>query len=551
VNEPGGDARRGTRTRPRPRLDVGSIHRGSIVVAIAALAALAVCLVVIRPFGPAMNDPDSAASVVFFQHLIGGHRLEAMVTTTPKPLLTLVYGITWSLTHDWSALTWETIVVFVVGVALAARLALTAGLPAAAGFIVVALVGWPELLLEVAHANSLPWAVAGWFLAGWALERRPARPWIAGIAIFLAALARVETFWLVGAATAAIVVLAAAGFAARRAGRPVTAMAGIRRLSPIVVGGVLALAVMCLHDWALTGNPFFWTGVPASYTAIVDPDLRPIGLGQFWNQIVVPHYRDDVPTILLAVVGVVALVRLGRRTLATGIVALVAGVVATLVLLSLRGVFVSDRYWEEADVAIRFAAAIGAGWLIRLAGRALRAILHRDPVPPRLRVPALAATGVIFALVLAWSVVARAEIEAPLATSRGGSSHLDLIEPRLGRILAGAVGAVVAEPGVELPMVVPGAARLVAPREDLLRIAAETGVPLTALADSFLAFRATTPGDVLRPGQWVFHDAAVDGRGGRYATLEVSQTTTVGALRFVPVFVDPVAGIWLLRIAGG
>ena len=551
MNGPGGSVRGAARARPRPRLDLGSIDGGSIVVAIAALAALAVCLAVIRPFGPPMNDPDSAASVVFFQHLVGGHRLEAMVTTTPKPVLTLVYGITWSLTHDWSALTWETIVVFVVGVALAARLALAAGLPAAAGFIVVALVGWPELLLEVAHANSLPWAATGWLLAGWALERRPARPWLAAIAIFLAALARIETFWLVGAAAAAILVLAAAGILARRAGRPAVAMVGIRRLSPIVVGGVLALAVMCLHDWALTGNPFFWAGVPASYTAIVDPDLRPIGLGQFWNQLVVPHYRGDVPTIFLAVVGVVALGRLGRRTLAAGIVALVAGVVLTLALLSLRGVFVSDRYWEEADVALRFAAAIGAGWLIRLAGRALRTALRRDPLPPRLRVPALAATGVIFALVLAWSVVARAEIEEPLATSREASSHLDLIEPRLGRILAGAVGAVATEPGVELPVVVPGAARLVAPREDLLRIAAETGAPLAALGDSFLAFRATNPADVLRPGQWVFHDAVVDGRGGRYTTLEVSQTTTVGALRFVPVFVDPAAGIWLLRIAGG
>ncbi len=520
-----------------------------IVVVGAMLATLLVSLVILRPFGPAMNDSDSAASVVYFQHLVGGRQLEAMVTTTPKPLLTIVYGITWSLTGAWSTLTLETIVVFTVAVGLTTSIMLRIGLPAAAAFAVVALVGWPELLVEVAHANSLIWALAGWLIAAWALGRGSPRPWLVGGAVFLAALARIETFWLVGAAAAAVAVLGVRGFGPRRtAGTRDEETTTIRRLAPVVIGGALALAVMGLHDWLLTGQAFFWAGVPASYTAIVDPGLRPLDLREFWGRLVVPHYAHDVPTLALAIVGIAGLVASRRWLLATAIVALAAGVFVTLALLAVRGVYVSDRYWEEADVALRLAAAFGAGWLVLLAGRRGRALLGRDSVADRLRTPALAGLGIAVALVLAWSVIGRAEIDKPLDASRTASIHLDLVEPRLGPLLAGATGAVVAAHGVELPLVDPAAARLIAPRADLWRIVADTGVPLPAIGDSFLAFRATDPATLLRPGQWVFHDVTVDGRGGRYAVLEVSRPEVVGSIRIVPILADPASGIWLLRI---
>ncbi|MBF6605144.1 MAG: hypothetical protein IVW53_06130 [Chloroflexi bacterium] len=521
-----------------------------IVVGGAMLATLLVCLVVLRPFGPAMNDSDSAASVVYFQHLVGGRQLEAMVTTTPKPLLTIVYGITWWLTGAWSALTLETIVVFTLAVGLATSIMLRIGLPAAAAFAVVALVGWPELLVEVAHANSLVWALAGWLIAAWALDRGSPRPWLVGSAVLLAALARIETFWLVGAAAVAIAVLGMRGFGRHRtAATSGEGVAAIRRLVPVVIGGALALAVMCLHDWLLTGQPLFWAGVPASYTAIVDPGLRPLALREFWGRLVVPHYAHDVPTLVLAIVGIGGLAASRRWLLATAIVTLAAGVFVTLALLAVRGVYVSDRYWEEADVALRLAAAVGAGWLVRLAGRRARTLLGRDSVADRLRKPALAGISIAVALVLAWSVIGRAEIDEPLAASRTASTHLEFVEPRLGPILAGAMGAVVVAPGVELPLVDPTAARLIAPRAELWRIVADTGVPLPAIGDSFLAFRATDPATLLRPGQWVFHDATVDGRGGRYAVLEVSRPTVVGSIRIVPILADAASGIWLLRIA--
>lgn len=520
-----------------------------IVVGGAMLGTLLVCLVVLRPFGAAMNDSDSAASVVYFQHLVGGRQLEAMVTTTPKPLLTIVYGITWSLSGAWSALTLETIVVFILAVGLATSIMLRIGLPAAAAFAVVALVGWPELLVEVAHANSLVWALAGWLIAAWALDRGSPRPWLVGGAVFLAALARIETFWLVGAAAAAIAVLGVRGFGRHRtAGTPGEETTTIRRLAPVVIGGALALAVMGLHDWLLTGQPLFWAGVPASYTTIVDPGLRPLGLREFWDQVVAPHYAHDVPTLVLAMVGIGGLAASRRWLLATAIVALAAGVFVTLALLAIRGVSISDRYWEEADVALRLAAAVGAGWLVRLAGRRGHTLLGRDTVADRLRTPALAGVGITVALVLAWSVVGQAEIDESLDASRIASIHLDLVEPRLGPILAGATGAVVATSGVELPLVDPTAARLIAPRAELWRIVVDTGVPLPAIGDSFLAFRATDAATLLRPGQWVFHDATVDGRGGRYAVLEVSRPTVLGSIRIVPILADPAAGIWLLRI---
>ncbi|HKG19118.1 MAG TPA: hypothetical protein VKB00_05215, partial [Candidatus Limnocylindrales bacterium] len=75
-------------------------------VGIAVLAVIAVVAVglVVQPFGPSLHDPDAAASVLFFDRIAAGNRLEAFVPTTPKPLLTLLYGAAWNATGDWRLL---------------------------------------------------------------------------------------------------------------------------------------------------------------------------------------------------------------------------------------------------------------------------------------------------------------------------------------------------------------------------------------------------------------------------------------------------------------
>ena len=84
---------------------------------------------------------------------------------------------------------------------------------------------------------------------------------IAGVALGLAALARLETFLVIGLALG---VLAAMRFGPAKWRRPVPA--GAWRISI----GLLALPVMCLHDVLLTGDPFFWTSVAASYSATAE-----------------------------------------------------------------------------------------------------------------------------------------------------------------------------------------------------------------------------------------------------------------------------------------
>ena len=47
--------------------------------------------------GPTMVDPDEHASALYFDRLVHGRRLEQIVFSTPKPLLTPVHGLGWML----------------------------------------------------------------------------------------------------------------------------------------------------------------------------------------------------------------------------------------------------------------------------------------------------------------------------------------------------------------------------------------------------------------------------------------------------------------------
>lgn len=100
----------GVRAHRVPGRDVG-------LAIVCGLLAVGISAVLINPAGPATSDPDSAASVLFFQRIASGTRLEVFVATTPKPLLSLVYGATWALLGDWRFLIGETLAVFGVAVA--------------------------------------------------------------------------------------------------------------------------------------------------------------------------------------------------------------------------------------------------------------------------------------------------------------------------------------------------------------------------------------------------------------------------------------------------
>ena len=153
-----------------------------IAAVVGALAAV-IAFVAIQAWLEGTNDPDSMASVLYFQRLTAGQHLEVTVLTTPKPFLTLVYGLTWNLAHDWRTIVWETIGIHGVSVALAVVLAGRLAGAAAAAFVAVVFIGSSSELAEVAQANSLSWAVAGWLIAGVAVASvrlnsgSRARPW--------------------------------------------------------------------------------------------------------------------------------------------------------------------------------------------------------------------------------------------------------------------------------------------------------------------------------------------------------------------------------------
>ncbi len=171
-----------------------------VATAVAALAATAIMFFMVRPVTVGAVGFDSAASVLYFDRIVGGTRLEAFVTATPKPLLTLIHGGIHAVIPDWRAISIATLVAFGVAVALTTIL-VTRAIPRSCPLtalvaVPLLLVGSPLLASDVGIAYAVPWALLGWVVAGLAaLGPRP-RPWLVGLGLMLATLARLETVGL-------------------------------------------------------------------------------------------------------------------------------------------------------------------------------------------------------------------------------------------------------------------------------------------------------------------------------------------------------------------
>jgi hypothetical protein len=526
----------------RGRLDDFARNPGLLTGSVVVLAAVVLWLLV-RPLAGATNDTDSMATVLYFDRIVHGQRLEAFVPTTPKPLLTLAYGLAWSLTGDWRSLTILTIGAGALAVGFAARLAGRLAGPGAAAFAVIGLLVWPEFQQEVANANSFVWGLGLWLLAGVLITADRPRPWLAGLALLLAGLVRTETIWLLAVAVASV------GFLALRALRGGDRRA-FRTALPLLLGA-LAIPLACLHDWLLTGRPLYWLGVPAGYTAQAYPNLAAVApLSTLKSEAV--HFEPMWPLLGLAILGGLTLMATRHRTVALALAALAAGVLATLVLLAWRGVYISARYYEEADAAVLLAAAVGGAWL---AGWAVDRTRGRASDWLRSRAAGLGWGAVLVAVAAVALVGSSGNLDSQLMPGRDSNARLAEQLPRLESVLGGASGAVIAVSGVDYPVVDQRSCRAFVPRRMVAEISVETGTPTTALCDSYLAFRDGNEA-ALRSGQWVLHVAAADGSAGVYSPFEHSTTTTVigsggTPVELVPVFVDQAEGVWLFRVAAG
>lgn len=503
------------------------------------LIAAAVAFVAIGAWLPGTNDPDSMSSVLYFQRIAAGQHLEVTVLTAPKPLMTLVFGLTWNLVHDWRAIVWETIAIHGIGVALAARLAGRVGGLAAGLCVAVALVVSAPELAEVSQANSLPWAFAGWLTAGVALTSKRPRYGIAGAALLLAGMARLETWLIVGAAMAVLVLLALPPVRRRAPGWP-----DPRSALPLTAG-LLAVPVALIHDQLLTGNPLYWLTVADAYTALVLPGLKPVSLLEYGHSLLL-RYGAMPLVLVLAAAGLAFLSATRRWALLVGVTSLIVGVLALLGVLAVRGTYISSRYYEQPNLALLVLAAVGLGGIVALIARLA---VRRVPAPGVWF--AGLAGAVVVGIFLSFPGPLTPQLETRLTALQRASADLDAVMPKLRQIVSSAGGpAPLAAPAKKgFTMVDPRRATAYVPRDLQRRVALELGVPLTMLADGTAASKISSPQLLLMDGQYVYHDINIDVPRKWFAGFEVASVRPLGTLRVVPLVSKPGA-YWLVRIEG-
>jgi hypothetical protein len=481
----------------------------------------------VRLPGPAVLDPDEHAAALYFDRLAAGQRLEEPLLSAPKPLLTVVHGLAWAVGHDWRLLEALTVAAFALAVVCLARAAgRLAGWPAAAA-TTVAVAGSGPLVLQAARGNSLVFALAGWSVALDALTRGapggegvPGRAaaggrvgWgLAAAALALAALVRVEGWLLLPLA-------AAYGALAWRRGE---------RRAALLLLPLAAPLLWLAHDWLLTGDPLYALGVPERYTDLVAG--RDVVPPSGWLALVGRRYAADPLLLALAVGGAVWLARRRAWVWLAGLAVAGVGVLTLLGFEAWRGTYISWRYFDPADIAVRLSAAVAAARLATVAATRLAATAT-GRVPSSSAWAGATVGAVLLVAVACW----------PLAPwDPGVASTLD----RDTRLSANAATAV----AVLRPVAKESGTIVAVSGPQRVRLALELGLPLDRVRDLFLATRTAPLDRALGGTTAVFHDADGDRPSERFAPLSVTMPTTVGAATLEPLRTDPGRGLYLHRV---
>lgn len=507
------------------------------------VASVAVAAYVIRPWIAAPLAFDTAASVLHFDRIVSGRHLERALSTTPKPLLTLLYGLIYSATGDWRAISLAALGAWGLCVSSAAVLAWRLGGAVAAVFGVMSLLLSSRLLLETAWALGSVWALLLWIVAGLAVTARRPRWGIAGAALGLATLARLETFLVIGLALA---VLAVMHFGPKRWRQPVPGEAW--RISI----GLLALPIMCLHDVLLTGDPFFWTSVASSYSAAAESSGRLPSLVAVAHELAALALGQAAVTIL-AVVGTGVLAARARWAILVGLVALGPGMALFLLLLAARHTFVDPRYLVPISVAMMFAAAIGLSAvripdLAQLLGGRLRDLGER---PARDRPTAW--MGVVSLAVAAIAIVCSPTIgpldrsaRATIASARhlARTADLSLSEIRAALADPAAAGSAFGGSGSGVRA---STYQVFVPVPVRPRVAVDLDLSL----DQVGSYRDphTWAAGAPKTGQMILIDVDPSAPSEASAEFRLSRPATVAGVPMVPLLSDPADGAWLLQVA--
>ena len=507
----------------------------AIVLAI-GIAAGAVGFVLARPLGAASIAPDAQAAVLHFDRIVSGRLLEQYVYTTPKPLLTAVFGVLYTATGDWRALSIATLAAYIVAVILAVILARRYGGLVAAIFAGVALIVSSSLLFDVGFALATPWAAMGWFGAGLAVSGIRPRYALTGVLLCLATLARLETAVLSGVVLACLVAAWAFSHAPLRAGiRPPAAA----WLVPLIA--FAAFPVMMLHDWRLTGDPLFWSGVAERYTEQVGSRVPS---GSEIGNLIIGRYWAFGSLTLLAIVGAIRLALTRAWPILIGLAGLGPAVAVFLVFLAMRGIYVSERYLAAEDVAVAWAAAIGAGAIASRVGLAGFADIAGRAGIREMLAPLASSVGLAAAALLVAGPLWQADPTLPdtVATSRRLAASTDQAVSAIAPVLDTIPAARrVLAPGDEAPQPI-----VLAPKPVRIRLAISLGLALPMVA--------TTNGDAIDlasgypgVGQIVFHSPDGDTPAARWPELEVSRRTIVDGVAVDPLLSHP-GRAWVLRI---
>lgn len=498
----------------------------------AMVVGVAVAVLVVRPHVAPQVQFDTAASVIHFERIVSGERLEAFVATTSKPFLTVVDGLLHRF-GGWPAVSWMAMVAHGLTAALAALLALRLGGWAAAAFVAVAIAGNGFLLVEAAYAYGVPWAVTLWCLAGLLVASDRPRWGLAGTALLLATLIRIETVAIVAVVCVVLVLVHV-----RRRTRWWDATGLPGRAWMLVFIPALALPIMLIHDWLLTGDPMFWASVSARYSESARERgavLPPVAVAASLGALVV----GQAALALLAGIGAVVAIARRQWVGVAGVIGVGFGVAAFLVLLAVRGTYVSGRYSAPIELAILFGAGLGIG--------AMLGVVSSRGVPSTLWTPAalvLVGTALGIALTMPWGPLDESTITL-IARERHVQANATTVAGPIAAVLDRLPGSRTMPPppaGVTVPsnrpvvLFVPGLLRP--------RMAVDLGLPLDHVG-GFGTTELRSPGEVFVPGQVVYHDRRAGQTVRQYGPLEGDEPFEWGGLVFHPVVSDPEAGYWV------
>lgn len=516
-----------------------ALERGFVLHAprLAHAAAAAVFLLtvvfaqVVSPLrGTAPVAYDTASIVLYFDRIINGRVLETFVPTTPKPLLGLVYGPLWELTHDWRLLTLVAVGVFATANALGTILGWRIAGPAAGLLAGVVMASSSMLMWEAVRGLAIPWATLGWIVAALAVTARPARWGLAGLALAFGTLARVETLAIVAAAGLGLLLLSAGP---RRFRRPVP------RRAWLLLIGLAAIPIMLVHDWLLVRDPLYWAHVSGTFSA-----HRAQSSGIAGVRRVVELFKGAfLPMVVMAVLAVAGMAALAKRStmVAYGGTALAVGVAGYILSAGYLGYVVPGRYAAPILVTMIFAVAVAIG-----VGLELVAARLRDPasgVPAGARSVALWAVWAGGAAVLGVAALRLSNHVAPLDPGlRHAASDLRLLNQNASSTTE-AIRAALAGP----EMAGASSPRVTVPSEVWPRLSLELRLDLRDITVLPTPSRVDVAAGSPPSGGLVLYLRARDPKG--LATeLAVDTPTRRGSVTVVPIVADDLKGRWLVRL---